>query len=184
MGALYPGYEAIFMFNNAKSYAIFAKDALHVGSMSKDTSGVQPFLCNGWYEKKRVGYQQSMSFIESDEAGQTTLVPKRVQHVLQKRGIWPETGLKLECPKPKCKACIDMAKCKSCTKAQRCDSCREKKFHSSFQCTAQRRCNACVLQRNNCTCTVKLFGERCKQKQGLKCEDCNDLPERHEKIGE
>ena len=51
--ALYPGYQIIFMINNAKSHAVFAKDALQVGSMSKGVGGVQSFLCNEWYEKNQ-----------------------------------------------------------------------------------------------------------------------------------
>lgn len=51
MKALYPGYEAVFMFDNVKSHAIFAKNALCVTHMSKSPGGVQPFLRNGWCEK-------------------------------------------------------------------------------------------------------------------------------------
>ena len=42
--ALYSRYQIIFMFDNAKSHAVFAKDALQVGSISKGVGGVQSFL--------------------------------------------------------------------------------------------------------------------------------------------
>lgn len=38
--ALYPGYKAIFMFDNAKSHEIFAKNALRLNQMSKDVGDV------------------------------------------------------------------------------------------------------------------------------------------------
>lgn len=181
--ALYPGYEAIFMFDNAKSHAIFAKDALRVTQMSKGSGGVQPFLRDGWFDKKKTRYSQSMCFSNIDESGQTTQVQKGVQRILQERELWPERGLRLECPTPKCGTCIEISKCKECEKAKRCDSCKEKKIHSSSQCTPQRRCDACVTRRNNCACTVKTFCTRCARKSGQKCEDCEELPERHEKLG-
>ena len=49
--ALYPGYQIIFMFDNAKSHAVFAKKVLRVESISKRVGGVQSFLHNRWYEK-------------------------------------------------------------------------------------------------------------------------------------
>ena len=51
--ALYPGYELLFMFDNATSHAVYAKDELQVAHMNKGPGGQQPFLRAGWY--KRVG---------------------------------------------------------------------------------------------------------------------------------
>ena len=48
--ALYPGYELLFMFDNATSHAIYAKDALQVVHMNKEPSGQQPFLHASWYK--------------------------------------------------------------------------------------------------------------------------------------
>ena len=42
--ALFPGYELLFMFDNATSHSIYAKDALQVTHMNKGPEGQQPFL--------------------------------------------------------------------------------------------------------------------------------------------
>ena len=49
--ALYLGYELLFMFDNATSHAIYAKDALQVAQMNKGPEGQQPFLRASWYKK-------------------------------------------------------------------------------------------------------------------------------------
>lgn len=46
---LYPGYELLFMFDNATSHSVYAKDALRVGNMNKNQGGQQLFLRPGWY---------------------------------------------------------------------------------------------------------------------------------------
>lgn len=51
--ALYPKYQIIFMFDNAKNHAVFAKHAVWVASMSKRLGGVQSFLYGEWYEKSQ-----------------------------------------------------------------------------------------------------------------------------------
>ncbi len=181
--ALYPGYEAILVFDNAKSHAIFAKDALRVTHMSKSSGGVQPFIRHGWYEKNGTRYQQQMWYTEPNETGEVIRVQKGIQRILKERELWPQEGLRLECPTPKCGACTEMVKCKDCVKAKRCEPCKEKRVHSSPKCIPQRKCDACVKRKDSCSCTVKIFFARCTRKTGRKCEDCEDLPERHEKLG-
>lgn len=58
--ALYPGCQAIFMFDNAKSHAIFAKEAFRVNQTSKGTGGTQLFIREGWYEREGIKYSQPM----------------------------------------------------------------------------------------------------------------------------
>ena len=41
---LYPGYELLFMFDNATSHSIYAKDELQVAQMNKGPGSQQPFL--------------------------------------------------------------------------------------------------------------------------------------------
>lgn len=43
-----------------------------------------------------------------------------------RKGLWPATGLNLECPKPKCYNCQMMADCKLCIKDMMSDLQREK----------------------------------------------------------
>lgn len=42
--SLYLGYELLFMFDNATSHSIYAKDALQVVYMNKGPGNQQPFL--------------------------------------------------------------------------------------------------------------------------------------------
>ena len=45
--ALYPGYQLLFLFDNATSHSVFASDALQVDEMNKGSGGQQKFLRNG-----------------------------------------------------------------------------------------------------------------------------------------
>lgn len=40
--ALYPGYSLLFLFNNATSHSVYAKDALQVKDMNKGVGSQQP----------------------------------------------------------------------------------------------------------------------------------------------
>ena len=72
--ALYPGYEAVFMFDNTKSHAIFAKDALRVHQLSKSTSGTQFFIRNNWYKRPENMRQiQPIWYSESNNTNQMAL---------------------------------------------------------------------------------------------------------------
>ena len=107
-------------------------------------------------------------------------IQKGIQWVLEERNLWPSKGLKLECPKPKCNCCVKKTKCKECVKAKRCESCKEKKEYSNLKCTSQRRCDACVIKRNICTCTVRILCVQYNKNTVKNCEDCDELPEKHE----
>ena len=89
--ALYPGYEALFLFNNATSHASFSEDALRVAKMSKGPGGQQAFLRDGWYMKDGQHIEQKMWFFDSN--GVKT--QKGIQMVLGERGLWPEAGFQL-----------------------------------------------------------------------------------------
>ncbi len=54
--ALYPGYELLFLYDNATSHSIYAPDALQVAFMNKRPRGQQPFLRPGWF----MGFNQEM----------------------------------------------------------------------------------------------------------------------------
>ena len=47
--ALYPRYFFLFLFGNATSHSVYAKDVLQVKNMNKGIGGKQPQLRNGWY---------------------------------------------------------------------------------------------------------------------------------------
>ena len=65
--SLYPGYELLFMFDNATSHSIYAKDALQVAHMNKGPGGQQPFLRPSWYtDQKGESIRQDMSTVTID----------------------------------------------------------------------------------------------------------------------
>ena len=65
--ALYPGYSLLFLFDNAISHSIYAKDALQVAHMNKGPGGQQHFLRPGWYiaPNQKVVIQE-MSMVTTD----------------------------------------------------------------------------------------------------------------------
>ena len=176
---LYPGYDLIFLFDNATSHAIYAKDALRVSNMGKGEGNQQGFLRPGWYRDKESGeiVTQSMWSWVVDPCGPPGAkkkVQKGIQKVLQERGLWPNTGLRLECAKPKCPECKNMANCQMCVKGNRCASCK-KKEHSG-DCSPQRVCDACIQRKERCTCVRKEYCPRCSEKRTRKCLACEELP--------
>ena len=181
---LYPGFDLIFLFDNATSHCVYAEDALRVANMGKGEGGQQAFLRPGWYQDPVSGtiVHQPMWTWEPDpledplEGPQSKIrVQKGIQKVLQERGLWPDKGLLLECPKPKCASCQDMIDCRLCIKGTRCDWCKEKKKHSG-KCSSQRLCDDCVLRKERCQCVRKEYCPRCSERRTGKCPTCEDLP--------
>lgn len=101
---------------------------------------------------------------------------KGIQRVLTERGLWPASGLNLECMKPLCYNCEACASCKSCVKGTRCDSCKAPKIHTGIvECTTSRKCDSCMQREAQCRCIAKVYCEKCATQKG-KCGDCEDLP--------
>ena len=167
---LYPDYSLLFLFDNATSHSVFAQDALHTTHMNKRTERQQPWLRNGWFEKDGARIIQPMSFQKEDG----TWCQKRIQKVLEERTLWPQKGLKLECPKPKCFNCEVMANCKDCIKDHRCDTCKAPKNHSFFNYSKIRKCDSCAHRELICQCMTKKYCATCSVKK-TKCMDCEDL---------
>ena len=170
--ALYPGYSLLFLFDNATSHSVYAKDALQVQEMNKGVGGKQAQLRNGWFERGEVRVEQPMNYNEVN--GQC--IPKGIQRVLEERNLWPSRGLNLECPKPKCFNCQVTAECKICVKGHKCELCKIPRQHSgTATCTKNRRCDACAQREENCQCVGKKYCTTCAIKKG-KCADCKELP--------
>ena len=109
--ALYPGYELLFMFDNATSHAIYAKDELQVAHMNKGPGGQQPFLRQGWYAAPdgEIITQEMCLISENPTTGQSSRVQKGIQAILVERGLWPVKGVRLSCDQPKCANCQSVA---------------------------------------------------------------------------
>ena len=90
--ALYPSYGLLFMFDNATSHAVYAKDALQVGNMNKGSGDQQPFLCSSWYTgANREIITQQMYYLHSDlQTSKVSSVQKGIQAVLIERELWPQ----------------------------------------------------------------------------------------------
>lgn len=176
--ALYPGYELLFMFDNATSHLIYAKDALQVANMNKGSGGQQSFLRPGWYTGANgETIPQEMCFTQQNPlTGESTKVQKGIQTVLSERGLWPEKGIQLACERLKCTSCQAVTTCTACVKGQRCDSCKEAKEHSG-NCTKQRICDACDRRKKRCQCVTKKYCPRCKEISLQKsCLECDKIP--------
>ena len=50
--AFYQGYSLYYLFDNATSYSIYAKDALQTKDMDKECGKKQPILRNGWFDQE------------------------------------------------------------------------------------------------------------------------------------
>lgn len=48
--ALYSGYSLLFLFDNATSHSVYAKNALQVKDMNKGPGGKQGQLHDGWFD--------------------------------------------------------------------------------------------------------------------------------------
>lgn len=127
--------------------------------MSKGPGGKQAFLRDGWYiNSEGIRVLQKM-YEENSDGSQRQ---KGIQKVLKERGLWPTSGLNLSCLSPRCFDCQAAAKCKLCEKGSKCDICKAPKEHSVTPCTAQRRCDTCVLRQLQCTCKAKTYCEKCE----------------------
>lgn len=180
--ALYPGYQLLFLFDNATSHSVFALDALQVDEMNKGTGGQQRFLRNGWYTDTEGNIiQQEMFFwkssLDSSSEQQSRIrVQKRIQIVLKEQNLWPSGGLKLSCDKPKCSNCQAVSICKLCIKGKQCKSCMRPKVHSG-KCDKACTCDGCVSRRNQCQYVPKQYCIHCKEYRNQKsCLDCDKMP--------
>ena len=88
---LYPRYELLFMFDNATSHAIYAKDALQVAYINKRSDGQQPFLHTSWYRKVEGEIIIEEMCLSSKNPGtsQSTKIQKKIQTILDKYRLWP-----------------------------------------------------------------------------------------------
>jgi len=174
--ALYPGYQFIFLFDNATSHSVYAEDALLVSRMNKNDGGQQSLLRNGWYKVGNMTIVQEMFHSKVDTTtGAVTKVPKGLQTILRERSLWPDKGLRLECPKPRCELCQAMQKCKDCIKGTKCETCQQPKIHSG-NCTSRRKCDNCDRRKGSCKCVPKQICTQCKKRQENDCEECDNLP--------
>ncbi len=105
--SLYPVYELLFMFDNAISNSIYAKDALQVTQKNKGPGCQQIFLQAGWYTApNRELIIQDMSTITINFAnGKSTAVQKIIQAILVERKLWPSEDVRLVWDTLKCTTC-------------------------------------------------------------------------------
>lgn len=47
---LYSGYSLLFFFDNSISHSVYAKNALQIKDINKDTGSQQAQLCNMWFD--------------------------------------------------------------------------------------------------------------------------------------
>jgi hypothetical protein len=184
--ALYPGYEIVWIFDNATSHSVYKEDALRVNHMGLYPGGVQPFLRDGWWlpfgEAERVihpmVHTEDPEYLLNLPGAHITWKQKGIRMVLEERDLWPEGGLLLECPRLRCSECTAVANCGECVKGKRCDSCKAPKVHTSDDCSKQRKCDGCIERAQRCSCSHKKRCDRCQSRKGIKCDACDSLPPR------
>ncbi len=158
---LYFGYSILFMLDNTTSHLVYTKHALCTNKMKQKLGNKQVIFYNSWYIDQMGMYHiQPMWYLGSKRKQ----IPKEIQKVFTKRGLWPATGLNLECPKPKCYNCQMMADFNLCIKGTKCQTCKEKNDHSA-NCGSGRKCNACVARKENCECVNKQYCIRCSEEK-------------------
>ena len=99
--ALYPGYSLLFLFDNVTSHSVYSKDAFQVKDINKGLGGKQPILRNAWFDRENIRISQPIYTVDA----QGKKIPKGIQKIFEERDIWPQKGLKLSRPKPKCFNC-------------------------------------------------------------------------------
>jgi hypothetical protein len=163
---VFPGYQALFLFDNARSHASYAEDALLVQNMNLGPGGEQNRLRPGYMDGDKAQIQQMV-----DANG----MPKGIQKVLEERGLWRQ-GLKLQCQKPKCDHCERRSKCTSCTKGTICQQCRKKK-QCTGPCTRNSKCGECERRAECKDCKKKEYCDDCARYLGKKCASCEEILE-------
>jgi len=93
--AVYPGYQALCLFNNATSHSAFAEDTLRVQHMNLDPGGKQNKMQAGSINNDTTNIQ----LIANDNGK-----PKGIRQVLQEPNLWHK-DLRLEYSKPLCGPC-------------------------------------------------------------------------------
>lgn len=97
-------------------------------------------------------------------------VQKGLQRVLEERGLWPEGGLRLECPKNLCTRCVPVKNCRICKSGQKCAECKKKKVCSG-PCSRPRKCDECECRRTCENCTTRKRCTRCTEYGS--CRNCS-----------
>lgn len=101
-----PGYQALFLFDNATGHTAFAPDALRANVMNLEPGRKQAYLRDGWYfesisnDTNTQKIQQSMTFALDDMSVPENWrgKPKGINAILKERGLWPkDEKLRLDC---------------------------------------------------------------------------------------
>jgi len=138
--AVFPGYKALFLFDNASSHSSFAEDALRVQNMNLSGGGDQPAMRNRFFLKDEICIVQEMVA----ENG----LHKGIEAVLHEQGLCT-MGLRLECPKIQCAECQARRKCKIGVKGSYClphkpQRGRKKDYQGNHFCSPHQRYVICV----------------------------------------
>ena len=76
--------------------------------MNKGLGEKQTILQNGWFDCENIRISQPIYTVDA----QGKKIPKGIQKIFEERDIWPQKGLKLSRPKPKCFNCQVAVECK------------------------------------------------------------------------
>ncbi|CAG8756826.1 600_t:CDS:1 [Cetraspora pellucida] len=85
--ACFPGYQALFVFDNATSHAIFSPDALIANYMNLGPAGKQEKLCSRSYFREGIGYDKDMIFSSDYHILELHREAKGLREVLREKGL-------------------------------------------------------------------------------------------------
>jgi hypothetical protein len=100
---VFPGRQALFIFDNATIHSAFAKNALRVTKLNIAPGGKQPFMRPGWFMAYDAAtnswyrQEQEMQFSKTHPDSNLRGIQKGTRQILQERGLWPADGLRLDC---------------------------------------------------------------------------------------
>lgn len=76
MQILYLEYELLFLFDNAISYSIYAKNVLQITQINKKSRDQHPFLCLNWYiiQSRKLVSQKKSTIVINPITSQSIVV--------------------------------------------------------------------------------------------------------------
>lgn len=94
----FPDFVGVWIFDNSSNHGCFSPDALRAERLNLNPGGKQPHLRDGFIHRLQI--PQLMQFPLSYHDPKLAGKQKGIKQILIERGLWPASGLRLDCPPP------------------------------------------------------------------------------------